>query len=835
MTAQPPDEELVAHRAWLAGVVRRWVADRERADDLLQDVWLQVLRRPPPAGSALRAWLVAVARNRWRTMRRREARQRRGEHEVARRGGQAAAETARHEARLERVGAALLQLEEPYRSALIERYLEGRSPREIAARHRRPVRTVHSHLERGLSMLRARLGVPPPRRRRHVGLVWPWFARRGAAGGRALRAAVGLLSAAAVVLVSMAAWRDEPGLSARPTVTTSTARSSPAAVGATPRRSALPRAPTSGRSAGAANQRHVRGRVVDVQGRPVLDARVRFVPGRVRSVPGASSFFEPRRDASRDASRDARDGARVACDAQGDFALDLPYAASGQLLAERPGWTTAVGSLVGTASEAPRTLIVAPTRKIRGRVIAPDGRGVASARVRLVHTERCWSGLSLQLHQPYGNFPSAESEEDGRFVLPEAYWLAGAELEVVADQFEPKNAAVAPFTEVRLEPLALGEARVRGRVLDGAGAPFAGAVVALGPRVARTAKDGRFALLLPGFEHVDRIHAAAPGLLPVTAVRPGDEPWPEEVTLTLAEPPREIRGVVVDDRGEPVAKAMVWIEDPTVLGVDHRPWVAEALVAGRREELLLRTRSDAAGGFTLGGLGARPYRVRALVRKTLASVSVEAVPNGPAVRLQIPTDAVASEISGLATDRDGAPLAGVTVRAAATAISMRIDGLDGKRDQPFNFTVSGPTTRTDVTGRFRLRHVATDRVTLHLSAPGRLRARHRLVAPTLEPLRIVVPGEAMLRVTVTHPDQHDEFGVVDAGGRPLWLHPRVNATRTAGATARPRARRRPLRIGVPEIVVVPDHAHEVRLYRRGAETARIPVRLKAGVINTVTG
>jgi hypothetical protein len=48
-------------------------------------------------------------------------------------------------------------LEEPYRTAVVRRYFDGLPPRAIAAREGLPVKTVNTHLERGLQKLRGRL------------------------------------------------------------------------------------------------------------------------------------------------------------------------------------------------------------------------------------------------------------------------------------------------------------------------------------------------------------------------------------------------------------------------------------------------------------------------------------------------------------------------------------------------------------------------------------------------------------------------------------------------------------------------------------------------------
>ncbi|MHC5064333.1 MAG: sigma factor, partial [Planctomycetota bacterium] len=49
-------EELLEQEVWLRPLLRSLVQD-EDAEDVLQDTWLRVLRRPPKATGSLRSWL----------------------------------------------------------------------------------------------------------------------------------------------------------------------------------------------------------------------------------------------------------------------------------------------------------------------------------------------------------------------------------------------------------------------------------------------------------------------------------------------------------------------------------------------------------------------------------------------------------------------------------------------------------------------------------------------------------------------------------------------------------------------------------------------------------
>src|SRR5688572_15101425 len=130
----PTVEELLAHAGWMRSLARGIVGDPELAEDVVQDAWVAALDRPPaprsPAG--LRAWLARVVANLARSRRRREGARGAVERQAAR--AEAVAGELDAVARLElqrELADALLELHEPYRSAVIWRHLDGLGAEEI--------------------------------------------------------------------------------------------------------------------------------------------------------------------------------------------------------------------------------------------------------------------------------------------------------------------------------------------------------------------------------------------------------------------------------------------------------------------------------------------------------------------------------------------------------------------------------------------------------------------------------------------------------------------------------------------------------------------------------
>jgi len=135
------------------------LGDRHAAEDVEQETWLAYLSSPARIHGRLSAWLGGVARHVAKRRLRGEARRRtREEHAAASERVEAAHEKAllRQET-LRSVTQALLALDEPYRTVLILRFFEDRSPLTIARELDLAPSTVKSRIERGLELLRAKL------------------------------------------------------------------------------------------------------------------------------------------------------------------------------------------------------------------------------------------------------------------------------------------------------------------------------------------------------------------------------------------------------------------------------------------------------------------------------------------------------------------------------------------------------------------------------------------------------------------------------------------------------------------------------------------------------
>ncbi len=205
-----PAALLERHRSQLSRLVRR-LADPADRDDVVQDVALAALERPPRASMAMPAWLAATVRNvvakRLRSLTRRRAREQ--QSAVPERLPSTAELCARVELE-EFLLRAVRELADPERAVVLLRFFEGKSAVEIARALGLGESTVRARLQRALERLRGRLDSQMGGTRHGwIALLAPWSlpgaATTGAAGGLAAGTLVGVTVWASKKVVAIAA------------------------------------------------------------------------------------------------------------------------------------------------------------------------------------------------------------------------------------------------------------------------------------------------------------------------------------------------------------------------------------------------------------------------------------------------------------------------------------------------------------------------------------------------------------------------------------------------------------------------------------------------------
>ncbi|MGE0143792.1 MAG: sigma-70 family RNA polymerase sigma factor [Planctomycetota bacterium] len=170
--------DLLRRTAWLQGLAREIVADRDAASDITQDTWVEALRNRNRV-QRLAPWLAQVARHFALRHRRRESDRSARERSAAR--AEALPSTADVVARAQqqhRIAAAVLALDEPHRSIVLMRFFDGLPPRAIAARTGLPIATVHTRLRRALERLRDKLDAEFGDRRTWLTVILPLAAMK---------------------------------------------------------------------------------------------------------------------------------------------------------------------------------------------------------------------------------------------------------------------------------------------------------------------------------------------------------------------------------------------------------------------------------------------------------------------------------------------------------------------------------------------------------------------------------------------------------------------------------------------------------------------------------
>ena len=163
MSDNPPAaglDALMVHAQWLRRLARILASDRDDADDLLQETWVQAMRHPPDARGSTRPWLAEVMRNLRRMSARGASRRLHREQHAL---GAADPEVPGTDALLEslelqrRIATLVSELDEPYRTTVLLRFYEGRTASTIAAAQNVPAGTVRWRLSEGLRRLRQKL------------------------------------------------------------------------------------------------------------------------------------------------------------------------------------------------------------------------------------------------------------------------------------------------------------------------------------------------------------------------------------------------------------------------------------------------------------------------------------------------------------------------------------------------------------------------------------------------------------------------------------------------------------------------------------------------------
>jgi beta-lactamase regulating signal transducer with metallopeptidase domain/protocatechuate 3,4-dioxygenase beta subunit len=285
-----------------------------------------------------------------------------------------------------------------------------------------------------------------------------------------------------------------------------------------------------------------------------------------------------------------------------------------------PHWTREVEGRAGQTVEL-SDFRLARSRGVVLRVVDPAGRPVAQARVDLrdsnhsYRDQRGWSRNEPRRTGPDGRYEAVSLQPGQATVIDITAENPplGATVDVVA---EPVGGAVKTI-DVPLQPLV----SLSGRVLDAEGAPIAHPTLQLHREIAEPGPNGRsyglgvqartevnadgsftFDRIIPGATYQVFVTAGAYAGIQGDPVKimPGQPVRLADFRLPMTD--REVRGIVVDPHGKPIAGAYVGYQRP------DRP-----ILTPPQSPYRWNQDTDASGRFQLTGLPRGPIRLMAYV------------------------------------------------------------------------------------------------------------------------------------------------------------------------------------------------------------------------------
>ncbi len=202
-------DAILSHAGWLRELARSLVHDPATADDAVQETYLAALRSPPKTNRPLRPWLGSVLRNTLRQRHRGETRRRARETPEGSVPSSMTSVDIVERAEMQKVLAEeIVALREPYKSAIVLRYLAEKSSAEIAEQLDTTESTIRSRLDRGRQQLRERLDRRYGDRSTWCTLLLPFAGPRVAPpiGATSGPVTLQLAATAAALVVASAAW-----------------------------------------------------------------------------------------------------------------------------------------------------------------------------------------------------------------------------------------------------------------------------------------------------------------------------------------------------------------------------------------------------------------------------------------------------------------------------------------------------------------------------------------------------------------------------------------------------------------------------------------------------
>lgn len=235
----PSTEHLLHDLAWLNSLATTLARDRDDGDDLAQEALIAAWQRQPDPTRPMRGWFTKVVRD-LAGMKRRSDQRRAVRNALAHdTQAPAAPDELLAQVRLhQRLVELVLALDEPYRSTIIARFVEGRTSASIAKSLGIPDGTVRKRLHEALSRLRAGLDANEGK---HWAPAVLAFAQGGVYVAKPTKFMIGIVAAlllatatTAITVRSLRRGDDEPSSTTSSQIASSTRQTPPSVPGTSP-------------------------------------------------------------------------------------------------------------------------------------------------------------------------------------------------------------------------------------------------------------------------------------------------------------------------------------------------------------------------------------------------------------------------------------------------------------------------------------------------------------------------------------------------------------------------------------------------------------------------
>jgi len=748
----------------------------EAASDAAQQTLMKAWERPPEGQPPRRAWLARVLTNvlreNARSAQARRGREERTAREAPEGRGDGALPVLERLDTQRRVVDALDDLEEPYRTTLVLRFLDGLSVRAVSARTKVPVKTTYTRIERGLARLRERLD------HRFGGDRSAWVNALyalppagwslGSSGTVLLKglgamstgtkiAAGSLVCAIGITVVASTESDSRRGNALQQEEETVSARE-PALDTGEPleveRRvmvnevSPLPEtsANDTTEASVAMTEIALRGRLLDLEGRPLAGYAV-GIEGR---------------------------GTAQVTDGTGNFELAWWKERLPATIGIRDSqYTTLRSAWVDSSSYELEQLVIA-TRSgdIGGLVENENGDPIANATVRLAFDPGLLKEFPSAFDTTIPRRESTRTDAKGAFSLTGVPLPPGTRVRASKSGHERGELALQGVSDtelrLRLRELAPGERDplVTGIVYLPDGRPAANAFVRYDALDTLTDESGRFELPIVYSVTADQpIAAGKAGYGTVLVERFGElqrqaSPGaPAPLTITLLPNSPSLSGFVVDSEGRGQPGWTVRFEEGTPVTRRRVPPIFAEAMDGTTPES--RTAED--GSFVLRNLLPREYTLYAFHSETLERIEGGTFLAGAEeVLLRVPVNNTHPRVAGIVVSPDGTPLAGVDI--SVSLVMHQADGAISWTSRAFQ--------RTDELGRFSFEDVPKKNVMLSINGEEIIPERKELEeGMDLENLELEVSRRFHFRAEVSGARLNGLIvSVLDDAGEPLTIH-----------------------------------------------------------------